>query len=457
MEIEGRDMASFSSWLTIARLGLVQASIGAMVVFATSTLNRIMVVELALPAMVPGVLVAFHYGVQMLRPRLGFGSDRQGRRTPWIAGGMVCLAAGTVLAALATGLMRTSVAQGFGLGVLAFALIGLGVGSAGTSLLVLLAKQVDERRRAGAATLVWMMMIAGFIVTAAVAGHLLDPFSIRRVVEAAGVIAGVTLLVSLLALRGLEAPPTGSPEVAAAPGVPFRAALGEVWREAEARRFTLFVFLSMLAYSGQELIIEPFAGKVFALSPAESARLAGLQHTGLLCGMILVAVLGSAVGVARLRSMRLWTAGGCLASAAAILALAATGFGGAPGPMRAALFGLGLANGSFSIAAIGAMMQLAGSGRAGREGVRMGLWGAAQALAFALGGFVGTLGSDLARVLTGSAQLGYGLVFLGEAILFCWAAGLAAKALPGAAASPSLSSRTRSLAFLPVVTPETSR
>ena len=58
-------------WLGILRLGLVQAGLGSVVVLATSTLNRVMVVELALPALIPGALVAFHYGLQVLRPRLG--------------------------------------------------------------------------------------------------------------------------------------------------------------------------------------------------------------------------------------------------------------------------------------------------------------------------------------------------------------------------------------------------
>ena len=76
------------------------------------------------------------------------------------------------------------------------------------------------------------------------------------------------------------------------------------------------------------------------------------------------------------------------------------------------------------------MMQLAGSGRPGREGVRMGLWGAAQALAFALGGLVGTGASDLARHLVGTPVLAYAAVFVGEALLFCIAAALAAHAFP---------------------------
>ena len=153
-------------WLGIVRLGLVQASLGAIVVLTTSTLNRVMVVELALPALVPGALVALHYAVQVLRPRLGHGSDVGGRRTPWIVGGMACLAAGAVGAAGATALMATALAAGLALAVLAFLLVGVGVGAAGTSLLVLLAKRVDARKRAPAATILWLMMIAGIAGTA---------------------------------------------------------------------------------------------------------------------------------------------------------------------------------------------------------------------------------------------------------------------------------------------------
>ena len=69
-------------WLGIVRLGLVQTSLGAIVVLTTSTLNRVMVVELALPAVLPGFLVALHYLVQLSRPRFGYASDTGRRRTP---------------------------------------------------------------------------------------------------------------------------------------------------------------------------------------------------------------------------------------------------------------------------------------------------------------------------------------------------------------------------------------
>jgi hypothetical protein len=98
----GRGHMKPFGWASVARLGLVQACLGAVVVLTTSTLNRVMVVELALPALLPGVLVALHYLVQMARPRMGHGSDVGGRRTPWIIGGMAVLGLGGVVAALAT-------------------------------------------------------------------------------------------------------------------------------------------------------------------------------------------------------------------------------------------------------------------------------------------------------------------------------------------------------------------
>src|SRR4051794_12548554 len=108
------------SWLDIVRIGLVQTSIGAVVVIATSTLNRVMVVEIGLPALVPGVLMTLHYAVQILRPRWGHGSDGGRRRTPWIIGGMSALALGGALAAFGTVLMQSDLKLGLAVALAAF-------------------------------------------------------------------------------------------------------------------------------------------------------------------------------------------------------------------------------------------------------------------------------------------------------------------------------------------------
>ncbi|NDA42794.1 MAG: hypothetical protein EBX78_04135, partial [Gammaproteobacteria bacterium] len=236
---------------------------------------------------------------QVLRPRLGYGSDLGGRRTPWIIGGMVVLGAGAVGAALATAMMPAQLWLGIACAVIAFLAIGIGVGACGTNMLVLLSTSVPKERLAAAATVTWVMMIIGFIITTVVAGKMLEPFSLGRLVEVTTSVAAAAFLLTCLA--------------------------------------------------------------VFA-----------------------------------------W-------------------------PIKPTVFLLGLANGGYAVAAIGSMMGLVGRGRESREGTRMGLWGAAQALAFGIGGIAATGAVDLARALTGSLPAAYGAVFVAEAALFIVATAFAVR------------------------------
>ncbi len=379
----------------------------------------------SLPALLPGVLVAFHYLVQVMRPRMGHGSDVGGRRTPWIAGGLALAAAGGAIAALAVTVIPGQRAAGIALAFVGFGLIGLGVSACGTSLLVLLAKRDAPPRRAASATIVWMMMIVGFAVTAGVAGRLLDPYSPARLLAVSCGVSAIAVAVTVLALFRLEgrAVATSAPTRAQAD---FRAVLRQVWQEAEARRFTIFVFVSMLAYSAQDLILEPFAGTVFGFTPGQSTSLSGVQHGGVLVGMLMATVAGRRIRGRSTGSLGAWTVAGCIASAVALGGLVAASLVGPAWPFRATVVVLGVANGAFSIAAIASMMRLAGRAGDGREGMRMGLWGAAQAVAFGLGGLVGTAASDAARWALGAADLSYATVFGFEALLFVAAAWLAA-------------------------------
>lgn len=419
---------SHFGWVQIIRLGMVQASLGAIVVLMTSTLNRIMVVELMLPAILPGALVALHYMVQISRPRMGHGSDQGARRTPWIIGGMTLLALGAICATAATMWMTNSPVLGIILAIAGFVMIGLGVGAAGTSLLVLLAMRVQSEKRAAAATTVWLMMIVGFAVTAGCAGQLLDPYSPTRLLGVTLTVCTGAMIITLIALFRLEHDP-GDDIIEPDPSqiVLFRTALADVWRETAARQFTIFIFISMMAYSAQDLILEPFAGTVFGFTPGESTSLSGVQHGGVLVGMLLVALVGSKFAHGRAGSLRLWCVGGCIASAVALAGLAVAGHVGPPWPIKTNVFLMGVANGAFSIAAIGQMMRLATEGRSAREGVRMGLWGAAQAIAFGFGGLLGTAASDLTHWLLPSSGVAYGTVFGLEALLFVASALLASR------------------------------
>lgn len=408
-------------WWHVIRLGLIQACMGAVVVVTTSTLNRIMVVEHALPALIPGALVSFHYLVQMVRPRMGFGADQGRRCTPWMLGGMVTLAAGGVLAAVATVWMADTTTAGMALAVVAFALIGLGVSACGTSLLVLMSKRVPEHMRAPAATTVWMMMIFGFAVTAITVGKLLDPYTPERLIQLTSLLSMFVVFLTGACLWQLEGRGQSADTAVAhdrLTGDKFKQALRSVWAEPQAKTFTVFVFLSMLAYSAQDLILEPFAGSLFGMAPGETTQLSGLHHSAVLCGMLTVAAVGSKKVAGRWGSIQAWMVGGCVLSAVAMLGLTLAGIQAGAWPLKPNVFLLGWANGVFSIAAIATMMRLATAQGQERAGTRMGLWGAAQAMAFGLGGLLGTAASDLARWMISSPGHAYASVFALEAVMF---------------------------------------
>ncbi len=412
-------------WVGIARLGLVQTSLGAIVVLTTSTINRVMIVELSFLAIIPGLLVAWHYALQVLRPRWGHGSDNGGKRTPWIIGGMAILAFGGLLAAVSVWLAASLFWAGIALAAIAFTLIGIGVGAAGTSLLVLLAETVEQERRGAAATVVWTMMIAGFILTTILAGHYLDPFSLPRLVAVSATVTITAFFVSACAVWGIENTHNKiTAEKKASEKINFNDALKDVWQDRDARRFAIFIFSSMLAYSAQDLILEPFAGFIFNLTPGQTTSLSGTQNSGVLIGMLMVGFASSFAGRFKILTLRNWTVFGCLCSSLALIGLVAAAKLGETWPLKLNVFALGFFNGMFAVAAIGSMFSAA-AGQSSREGIRMGLFGASQAIAFAAGGFMGTVIVDILKFFTHSNSISYGAVFGLEAGLFIYSALLA--------------------------------
>lgn len=396
-----------------------------------------MVVELSLAAVVPGALVGLHYGVQMSRPLFGHGSDVGADRTRWIIGGLALLALAGTGAAATTFLFEESFSAGIAAAMLCFALIGLGVGACGTSLLALLASRTAPARRPAAATIVWMMMIAGIVVTAISSSAFLDPYSHGRLVAVTAIAGAIALLLASYAVWRIEreAAPLAD-EAAAAPPAPFRESFAETWADGEARLFTIFVFVSMLAYSTQDLILEPFGGLLFGMTPGETTALSGVQHSGVFLGMALVGVVGSLLARGCAWVVRGFIILGCVGSGLALAGLALAASVGPDWPIKVNIFALGFANGAFAVAAIGAMMTLAGVDGKRREGVRMGLWGAAQAIAFGLGGVLGTIALDISRLLSGDVAFSFAFVFSAEAAMFLVAAALATRIGGGRAVVP---------------------
>jgi MFS transporter, BCD family, chlorophyll transporter len=158
---------------------------------------------------------------------------------------------------------------------------------------------------------------------------------------------------------------------------------------------------------------------------------------GVLAGMVLVGVGATALANNNKMALRNWIVLGCLASALALIGLVGAASMGPAWPLKPTVFALGFFNGMFAVAAIGSMFSFASKGQS-REGVRMGLFGASQAIAVGAGGFCGTVLADVIKAFTHSNAIAYGSVFAIEAALFIVAAVLALRMEANAASANPL-------------------
>jgi len=411
------------SWFSIFRLGIVQLCIGSIVVLPLSTFNRLMVIELALPALLPGFLIALHYGVQITRPSWGYLSDQEKNRSKWIKRGMIILSVGGITAAFSISIFNFSFAIGILTSILAYSLIGLGVGAAGTPLLALLAAYTSEERKAAAASITFLMMIFGLAFTAVIVGNLLDPYSNQKLIAIVTSIAALANILTYISISGIEkalVPPNSSqlhPESFTDQESNLLRGIKQIWNEPEARLFTFFVFLSMTAFFMQEVILEPFAGKIFNLSPGQTTALSGMKDGGSILGIILVILC---VSKFKLGTEKFWLFVGCLLSATSLFLITILGITLANQEMlKLSVLILGIANGIFTAGILGTMMKLASKGKTeDREGTRMGLWGASQAYAAGIAALLSTSLVDVLSSILTEPALSYGIVFSTQGVLF---------------------------------------
>ena len=422
------------NWFSIFRLGLVQLCIGSSVVIPLSTLNRLMKVELALPATIAGFLIALHYAVQLTRVNWGHLSDKSSNRSQWIVFGMLILGIGGILASASIPLIESRFSYGIMLALLSYSLIGFGVGAAGTPLLALLATYSSKSQKGFAASITFLMMILGLAITGITVGIILDPYSHQKLIKITSSLAILTNIISFLSLRNLERSLQNSSNALTQntinSDVPILEGIKKVWMERDARLFTIFIFISMGAFSMQDPILEPFAGEVFGFTVGESTKLDGFHKIGTLIGIISIVLclskfrfgFGSLsiIKNERLGSEKLWLITGCLFSALSlfIISLLALTFT-EPNLLNSVVFIFGISNGVFTAGVLGTMLHLASRGSGdNKEGTRMGIWGAAQAYATMIAVFFSTLLVDILGLIMTSLPSVYGIVFLTAASFF---------------------------------------
>jgi BCD family chlorophyll transporter-like MFS transporter len=387
----------------LLRLSLFQVSVGMATVLLLGTLNRVMIVELSVPAIVVAAMIALPVLIAPLRALLGFRSDTYRsalgwKRIPYLWFGSLWQMGG--LAVMPFALLVLSGQQAVGpawagevLAAMAFLMTGLGLHMTQTAGLALASDRATDETRPRVVALLYVMFLLGMAVSAVVIGWLLRdfaPFTLVRVVQGA---ASVGIILNLIALWKQEKLTPMSRSEREAPRPRFRDAWADLMAGGTAGRLLAVVFLGTMAFNMQDVLLEPYGGEVLGLSVAATTLLTAIWAMGALAGFALA-------GRALLRGANTYRMAGN-GLLVGLMAFATVIFAA---PMQApALFYTGAAligfgAGLFAVSTLTAAMTLA-AGVAG-NGLALGAWGAASAtaagLSIAIGGGLRDLVNHLA-------------------------------------------------------------
>jgi BCD family chlorophyll transporter-like MFS transporter len=395
-----------------ARMTAFPFALGLIGVFVTGTLNRVMIVELAIPATLVGLFLAVPLLLSPLRMWLGYRSDSVPlfglRREPYIALGALFSALGVLSATLlATSAATLGLWTVLGL-LAAFMAYGVGKHLSSNTFEALIADKYEGAARSRAVTLFKIPMFVGIIGGAIVLGRLLEPFTIDRLVA---VVFGIALMGFVLAgiavVRQEPRREVVQAAVEQSRQVPFWQTFRKlILRDRQARLFFIFVMLSIVGTQAQDILLEPFGALVLGMTVGETTRLTSLWGTG---AMVSIALAGG--WLLKRFGYRAVLNVGLSLNVAIFLGIIGAGALGSVGLFRGLVLVLGLGTGLAFSGALAAVIDFTSVVRAG---FLMGVWGAAAELGEAVGNLFGGAIVDTIRALTGDPLLAYGAVFMLE-------------------------------------------
>ncbi|KPF93643.1 protein pucC [Novosphingobium sp. AAP83] len=382
----------------LLRLSLFQVSVGMVMVLLNGTLNRVMIVELGIPAWLVALMIGIPLLVAPFRAMIGHRSDIHRsvlgwRRVPFIWFGTLMQFGGLAIMPFALLLMTQS--DSFTVGtfasVVAFLLAGTGMHVTQTAGLALAQDLVPEDRRPRAVALLYLALLVGMMVSSLIIGSILADFTPTRLVQVIQSAAVLTFLLNLVALWQQEA---RSPAIASAltPRPPFSQVWAQFMSEPITLRLLCALGLGSIAFAMQDALLEPYGGEILGLSVGATTRLTGAWALG---AMASFALAGRWLdnGTDSLRIAGFGVVIGIMAFLLIVFA--------APLDSAVALalgsMGIGAGAGMFSVGTLTAAMALA---RHDTAGLALGAWGAVQTtsagVAIGMGGILRDLVSNLA-------------------------------------------------------------
>jgi BCD family chlorophyll transporter-like MFS transporter len=398
------------------QLGLIHVAVAMTLVPINSTLNRVMIKELAISATLVAILASLPYVFSPIQVAIGSYSDRHPifglRRTPYILAGLLLCVVGLVVSPHVAFLMAENLSLGILVGLFAFGAWGMGYNLSSVSYLSLASEISGENGRGKTIATMWFMMIVSIIATAIGLSRMVDPYTPEALIRAFGLVAASALILGLIGLIRLE-PRSDSLEAGSTSETySVRQMTSAITQNPIARIFFVYLLLLLAAILGQDVLLEPFGAEAFGMTVTQTTRITSIWGT-----FVLVAILTAGALEGRLAKKTVAQVGN-LGALAGFVVIVASGLVHSTSVFYAGVTLLGLGTGLSTVANLSLMFDLT---MPGMVGLYIGAWGFSNALSRLVGTLLAGILRDVVTQLTGWALSGYLVVFFIEALMLATA------------------------------------
>jgi BCD family chlorophyll transporter-like MFS transporter len=393
------------------QLGLIHAALAMTLVPINSTLNRVMIKELALSATLVALLASLPYLFSPIQVAIGSFSDRHPllgyRRTPYILLGLILCVLGVVISPLAAFLMSESFWAGLGLGILAFGAWGMGFNFSTVSYLSLASELSGEKGRGKTIAVMWFMMISGIILTAIVLSLLVNPYSPEALERGFWIVGLAALGIGLVGIVKLEVS-ARKIDSQTSGELSWAMMARAIYDNKQAKHFFWYLVILLAAILGQDILLEPFGGEAFGMSVNETTRITSIWGGCVLAALAAAGFLENRVNKRTVAKIGAWSV------LVGFILITLSGMWLSQVFFYSGVVFLGLGTGLATVSNLSLMLDMT---TASNVGLFIGAWGMANALSRLIGSVLGGAVRDLVTQISLNPISGYVVVFIIEASL----------------------------------------
>ncbi|UCD98921.1 MAG: BCD family MFS transporter [Chloroflexota bacterium] len=276
------------------QLGLIHLAVAMTLVPINSTLNRVMIKELAFSATLVAILASLPYLFSPIQVLIGSISDRHPifgwRRTPYIAIGLIFCVLGVVLSPFAAFVLYENFILGLLFGLFAFGAWGMGFNFATVAYFSLATDLSGEKERGRTISVMFFMMIIGIISTSLLLSRLVDPYSPEALIRSFLIVGVIALFLGILGLINLEKRSLGI-HVQQEERYSWKFLANSILENKQATIFFLYLIILLIALLGQDILLEPYGAEAFGMAVTDTTRITSIWGAFTLLTLILAGYL----------------------------------------------------------------------------------------------------------------------------------------------------------------------